>query len=153
MPLYKTVGQTTDFLGRTFPVGDECAAGGFCATGSKFPKPCPSGNYNPSVRMIQESDCLSCPAGQYCSGAPATTTRTDILTDMSPYVPDPDPTGYCYAGYYCTGGAYSPKQFTAQPGRYTGVGASAEVLCAVGTYNPYIAQSGCLSCPAGYYCD
>jgi len=92
VPLYKTVGQTTDFLERTFPVGDECAAGGFCATGSKFPKPCPAGYYNPSVRMIQESDCLACPQGQYCSGAP-TTDRTDILADMMPYVPDPEPTG------------------------------------------------------------
>jgi hypothetical protein len=136
VPQYKTVGQTTDFLGRVFPVGDECAAGGFCDTGSKFPKPCPAGKYNPDVRKIQASDCLACPAGKYCAGAPAVYDRTDILDDMEPYVPDPIPTGDCYAGYYCTGGAYSPKQYTAQPGKYTGVGASAEISCSPGTYQP-----------------
>jgi len=46
VPLYANVGTTTDFLSRTFPVGDECAAGGYCALGSKFPKPCPAGYYN-----------------------------------------------------------------------------------------------------------
>jgi hypothetical protein len=71
---------------------------------------------------------------------------------MKPYVPKADPTGDCYAGYYCTGSAYSPKQFTAQAGKFTLAGASAESLCAAGTYNPYTAQSSCLQCPAGYYC-
>lgn len=108
VPLLKTVGTTTDFLSRTFPVGDECAAGGFCAVGSKFPKPCPAGKYNPSTKKEYATDCLACPAGQYCAGTPDL-TRTDILDAMRPYVPDPNPTGNCYAGYYCTGGAYSPK--------------------------------------------
>jgi hypothetical protein len=72
---------------------------------------------------------------------------------MKPYVPAADPTGDCYAGYYCIGAAYSPKQFTAQAGKWTAAGASAEEDCALGTYNPYTAQSSCLPCPAGYYCD
>jgi hypothetical protein len=123
VPLYKTVGSTTDFLGRTFPVGDECAAGGFCAAGSKFPLPCPAGMYNPSTKMEFETDCLACPAGQYCSGTPDT-SRTDILTDMIPYVPGANPTGDCSAGYYCTGSAYSPKQYTAAAGKWTASRAS-----------------------------
>ena len=58
---------------------------------------------------------------------------------MTYYVPGANPTGLCYAGYYCTGSAFSPKQFTAQPGYYTGVGASAQVPCGAGTYNPFYA--------------
>lgn len=79
-------------------------------------------------------------------------TRTDILEAMRPYVPAADPTGLCYAGYYCTGAAFSPKQFTAPAGTYTLAGAWETIDCPVGKYNPFIAQSSCLTCPAGYYC-
>jgi len=46
VPLKQTVGSVTDFTGSNYPVGNTCEAGGFCPTGSKFPKPCPPGKYN-----------------------------------------------------------------------------------------------------------
>jgi len=56
---------------------------------------------------------------------------------MRPYVPSAQPTGSCYAGYYCTGGSYSPKQYTAEPGYFTLAGASAQSDCQAPTYNPF----------------
>ena len=50
-----------------------------------------TGSYGPDEEYDSESDCRQCPSGFYCE-EPGLDT----------------PTGECYAGYYCTGGALSP---------------------------------------------
>jgi len=56
-------------------------------------------------------------------------------------------------GYYCDGGATSPYQNIASKGHYTLIGATEEIECPVKFYNPYTAQSACLDCKPGFYCD
>jgi hypothetical protein len=41
----------------------------------------------------------------------------------------------------------------APPGTYTLAGASIYTNCPTKTYNPFTAQSACLPCKAGFYCD
>ena len=78
--------------------------------------------------------CLSCPAGEYCSG----TGNTDA-------------TGPCAANYYCPEG-----QITATPaatectvGHFCEVGSPAPEPCIAGQYQDQTLQSACITCPAG----
>jgi hypothetical protein len=56
-PTIEAQGETTDFLGRTFPVGDNCAMGGWCDRGTKFPRPCPPGFFNDLESITTSDDC------------------------------------------------------------------------------------------------
>jgi len=62
-----------------------CAAGHYCPAGttSATERPCPAGTYSPATDNYQESQCISCPPGQYCTGGRAA------------------PDGDCSAGHYC----------------------------------------------------
>jgi len=111
------VGYVTDFTGSMYPVGNTCEAGGFCPTGSKFPKPCPPGKYNNLPGKFLASACIACPSGKYCAGSP-NIARTDVKPALAKNLPSADPTGLCSPGYYCTGSAYAPTQNRATPGYF-----------------------------------
>jgi len=68
--------------------GKICPAGGYCETGSAWPKYCQGGKYNPSVGKKTVYDCIECTPGQYCSGAGGAGTS-----------------GNCDDGYYCEKGS------------------------------------------------
>ncbi|CUE73353.1 membrane-associated protein, putative [Bodo saltans] len=102
-----------------------CPAGGYCVAASVLPRACPAGTYNPSTRQQNISNCLACPAGQYCQE-----------TNMTA------PSGPCIAGFYC-------KQYcvTSTCGRYALNYNSVENALSPGYQNNYGGQ-----CPWGYYC-
>ena len=46
----------------------DCPRGRYCEQGTKYPKLCPIGTYNPVEGLSDISGCLACPAGHYCPG-------------------------------------------------------------------------------------
>ncbi|XP_053279649.1 SCO-spondin [Pleuronectes platessa] len=66
--------------------------GHFCPLGSGSPKPCPVGSFLPEPGASSPSHCHPCPPGKYCVSPGAS-----------------QPTGLCSAGFFCSGGAQSPK--------------------------------------------
>ena len=111
-----------------------CPAGGYCEQGSKYPTRCPPGTFSTVEGQDEASDCIACTNGHYCVG----TT-------------DPNTSGQCTAGYYCNSNSTAPTQNVAQPGYFATTGSATQTTCSVGTYNPFYAQSSCLTCKAGYY--
>ena len=66
-----------------------CPTGFYCLNGTDDDGiPCPLGTYNPNYGIDSDSDCLACPAGQFCND-----------TGLS------SPAGDCDAGYLCVSGA------------------------------------------------
>ncbi|OXB81275.1 UNVERIFIED_CONTAM: hypothetical protein H355_014319 [Colinus virginianus] len=70
------------------------------------------------------------------------------------------PTGLCEAGFYCNGGAISPRppRITVSggpcpPGHYCVVGSSRAQPCPAGSYSPSWSMVQCLECPEGFYCE
>ena len=116
--------------------GNICPAGGYCETGSRVPQNCPPGTYNPTAGGRDLSACVLCLPGVYCSGEAKATE-----------------TGGCMAGYYCPPGSYMSNMQPAAPGNYTLVNQSSQTQCPVGYYNPFYAQTACLPCNPGYYCQ
>ena len=117
-------------------VSGVCPAGGYCEQGSKYSTRCPPGTYNNVEGKTSAADCLACVDGEFCIG----TT-------------DPNTSGTCSAGYYCHSSSTAPTQFYADQGKYAAAGDALDTVCAVGTYNPFFAQSACLPCKVGYYCQ
>ncbi|XP_029700281.1 zonadhesin [Takifugu rubripes] len=73
------------------PYGNVCPMGHFCPEGSGSPRPCPVGSFLPEPGASALSQCHPCPPGKYC---------------LSPG--SPQPTGLCFAGFFCSGGADTP---------------------------------------------
>ncbi|XP_023817540.1 zonadhesin-like isoform X2 [Oryzias latipes] len=71
--------------------GDVCPRGHFCPQGSESSKPCPVGTFLPEPGAFSLSHCRPCPPGQYCLTPGAS-----------------QPSGQCYKGFFCSGGADSP---------------------------------------------
>eukprot|EP01135_Chromosphaera_perkinsii_P005913 Nk52_evm8s371 gene=Nk52_evmTU8s371 len=131
---YCTLGATTS----TPPDGSTgglCPAGGYCPAGTVESLPCPQGTFSTQAGAANHDFCISCTPGHYCASARG-----------------PAPTGKCDAGYYCTGGAKTAKQFATTKGHYSPQGSVGETKCQPGTYQPSPAQPSCLQCPAGFYC-
>ena len=112
-----------------------CPAGGYCEQGSKYATRCPPGTYNPLPGQDQATDCRGCDDGNYCIGTV-----------------DPTTSGLCTAGYYCNSNSTAPTQFVSDQGKFSLAGAAIDTACAIGTYNPFFAQSSCITCKKGYYC-
>ncbi|KAG8568304.1 hypothetical protein GDO81_013953 [Engystomops pustulosus] len=131
-----------------------CPVGHYCPPGASFITvyPCPAGTYGPKTGASSISDCETCPAGMYCS--------SEGLSS---------PTGYCYAGYYCSQGAINPTPITPRvpfdlhypqndicpAGHYCPNGTRSPVPCPPGSYSMAAGLSTleeCQPCPAGHYC-
>lgn len=63
--------------------GDECPVGHYCPQASGQPIACAAGTYQPNTRRTNETACLDCDPGSYCSG-------TGLFAV----------TGYCSEGMY-----------------------------------------------------
>ena len=57
------------------------------------------GTYSNVTGAVNNYDCFTCDPGYYCSS-----------------VAGGQPTGCCWGGYYCDGGARNPRQHYAEPG-------------------------------------
>ena len=142
-------------------IGNLCEAGGYCPTGTKYPKPCLPGFYNDQTGATDSSSdwCQPCPQGKYCTGDPDP-GRSDLYydsavksqSDLAAIIPAANPTGDCDAGYYCDGQSSNPRQHMASPGHYTLSGAWEEEDCLAGEYQSEWGQSSCKDCPLGRYC-
>lgn len=51
--------------GTADPFANPCDRGHYCPPQSSLPQPCPGGTYQPDLRATNESQCLTCPEGQY----------------------------------------------------------------------------------------
>ena len=118
--------------------GNVCPVGHFCPESSDAPSECPPGTFLDTEQNDEESDCLSCPFGEYCPGP------SNAL-----------PAGNCTRGYYCPGGqeTATPVNYTCPIGHYCSWGAGEPVRCANGTYQDEAGQHYCKTCPSGYFCD
>ncbi|XP_050179054.1 multiple epidermal growth factor-like domains protein 6 isoform X3 [Myiozetetes cayanensis] len=128
-------------------LGNECSAGHYCPAGtaSATQFPCPKGTYNPQNGSSLRSHCTPCDPGHYCGLAG-----------------QPQVTGPCWAGFYCTGGASSPTPTdglegnTCPKGAYCPLGSAFPQPCPPGYYSSSSGNTGiedCLLCDAGYFCD
>eukprot|EP00057_Strongylocentrotus_purpuratus_P012752 XP_011667226.1 PREDICTED: neurogenic locus notch homolog protein 3 [Strongylocentrotus purpuratus] len=66
---------------------------------------------------------------------------------------NPEPTGPCNPGYYCTGGSGTSIQHEVPEGHYSGSAAYKAEPCERGTYTTARKSSSCLDCPQGAYCN
>ena len=103
------------------------------------PTPCPAGTYAAPAGSDEESDCLACPAQQYC--------ETPGLIE---------PTDNCAPGFVCVEGnndrpgpyatTYSSSPLTSgkcTEGSYCTEGAAAPITCETTTYNNYEQATEC----------
>jgi hypothetical protein len=67
-----------------------CPSGYWCPEGTMAGQtnPCPVGTFGPNMYYHSMDNCSMCTAGYYCD-----------IAGLSA------PTGQCWGGYYCTGGA------------------------------------------------
>ena len=119
-----------------------CPMGHYCEQQTSVPAPCPAGTFSNTTHLQAENECTQCTYGHYCG--------TDGLTE---------PTGECWAGFYCLRGASSPNNpvvdATSGPcpaGHYCPNATSYPLGCPCGTYNPSTGESECTQCPVGFYC-
>eukprot|EP01012_Entosiphon_sulcatum_P020572 TRINITY_DN2549_c0_g1_i18.p1 TRINITY_DN2549_c0_g1~~TRINITY_DN2549_c0_g1_i18.p1 ORF type:complete len:7257 (+),score=712.60 TRINITY_DN2549_c0_g1_i18:702-21773(+) len=115
--------------------GNICPPGTYCPVGSAYPSPCLAGTFNPKNGSFEIAQCLPCTAGMYCA--------TDGLAQ---------PTGLCFAGYYCPAGEIEPYRECAY-GFYCPEGSGLPINCPSGSFQDMVRQSTCKVCPSGYYCD
>jgi hypothetical protein len=156
------------WCGLATSVPQPCAAGFYCLQGSiqANDQSCPSGTYNNRTGASQQSDCLPCPPGYYCTAATSTPTlKCGPGYYCSGGSSSPQPTdqtgGQCQQGYVCLLGASAPIPDITDPtqgypcpkGHRCITGSGIEVACSAGQYQPLIGQTSCLPCPAGYSCN
>ena len=126
-------------LGSTFKgIGDICAPGYYCKSGSSQPIPCPAGSYN--IKAGQER-CEICPSGYYCQEG------TISYNNMT-----------CPSGYYCERNTTHQDQYPCSPGTFNNMTGQKDISsclpCLQGHYcagygNP---QTTAL-CAAGWFCN
>ena len=125
--------------------GWPCPEGEYCPAGSNAGMYCPPGTFSNQTSLIEESQCQLCPPRYFCF--------TYGLTE---------PSGLCYAGHYCTGGAILPNPFNESygdrciPGQHCPAGSGFPEPCPPGTYSPFSGNdnvSDCTPCDPGKYCN
>ena len=125
--------------------GWPCPSGQYCPSGSTTGVDCPPGTFNNDTGLVSEEQCQECPPGSYCSSYGLSV-----------------PTGLCFAGYYCTGGAIDPNPNSETygsrclPGQHCLEGSSFPEPCPVGTYSPLFGNdmlTDCIPCDPGRYCS
>ena len=120
-----------------------CPKGYYCPEGttSSTQYPCSAGTYNPIKGATDDSFCVSCDPGKYCSG-----------TGLS------EVTGICDGGYICTGGSTTATPTTSggqkcTSGYYCPSGGSVQIKCKAGYYCATVGLAEpTRECSAGYYC-
>ncbi|KAA8594284.1 hypothetical protein FQN60_005118, partial [Etheostoma spectabile] len=123
--------------------GGVCPAGYICPRGTMYPQqhPCPVGTWSSTVGAQNLSSCWPCPPGLYCNS-----------TGLN------QPSGICYTGYYCSGGAVSSMPSDGVTGdicpigHYCPMGSRFPVLCPDGTYSNTTGAGECDDCLSGTYC-
>ena len=151
------ISTTQNFVCQICPAGKycvdkvtpaNCLAGFYCPaqTGIAL-QPCPSGTFNPSTGLPEESSCTNCTGGFYCD--------VTNLTAVS---------GPCDAGYYCRSGSDDPSPTLASiadagpcpAGYYCEQQTQDPVPCPSGTFNNRTMltnESECQACTPGYHCN
>lgn len=122
-------------------IPEPCPVGYYCPAGSSYPTICKNGTYGNATMRIDQSQCLSCPAGSFCGGG--------VIV------------GLCSAGWVCTGGSpvRSPSNiggYICPIGHYCPEGVTAPITCPTNFYSNVLGgrdKSVCGPCPKGYYCD
>jgi hypothetical protein len=155
------------WCGLATSVPQPCAAGFYCDEGSNQANDqyCPSGTYNNRTGASQQSDCLPCPPGYYCTAATSTPTlKCGPGYYCSGGSSSPQPTdqtgGQCQQGYVCLLGASAPIPDITDPtqgypcpkGHRCIAGSGIEDACPAGQYQPSNGSSTCLECLPGRYC-
>lgn len=119
-----------------------CPTGYYCPSSTEHANqyPCPPGTFNNLTGQQSESSCEKCPPGMYCEG-----------------FGNSWPTGYCSAGWYCSGNATSNKTTLhggmCQPGYYCNAGSTHPRECDGGKFcDVSELESPTGNCSAGYYC-
>ncbi|GCC23266.1 hypothetical protein chiPu_0001660 [Chiloscyllium punctatum] len=109
---------------------DGCPKGYYCLQGNIDPNPraCPNGTYSDRKGLVDESQCVPCPAGKYC------------YSEGTKPVAISQPTGDCPGGHYCPLGTGNPHTFPCKPGFYLSHSAAER-------------EESCSQCPPGYYCE
>ena len=122
-----------------------CPSGQYCPSGSGSGLDCPSGTFNNQTGLVAVEQCQECTPGYYCA-SPGLSM----------------PSGPCYAGYYCTGGAVTPDPIIetygakCTQGQHCPEGSSSPQPCPVGTYSSLFGNdmiSDCMQCDPGRYCS
>ncbi|KAG8141531.1 hypothetical protein E2320_007142, partial [Naja naja] len=149
-------------------LGNICPRGHYCPKRSATPQPCPLGFYSNSTGNTKMEDCLLCRAAHFI--LPFNSHQPPILKTLlnfcffAGYFCDGtglvSPAGLCDLGFYCSGGAISPrpdlvtsKGGRCPPGHYCVMGSDRPQPCPAGNYNPFWGLDQCLDCPEGAYCD
>ena len=116
-----------------------CPTGSYCPEGTDEPKPCPEGTFNKETKIQSESQCQNCTAGSYCGSQ-----------NLS------NPSGECWAGYFCPLGSKLATAKDCPPGQYCINGSSEAEDCPIGTYRNMTkgkSLDDCFVCPGGQYCQ
>ncbi|MGH0137990.1 UNVERIFIED_CONTAM: hypothetical protein FKN15_065321 [Acipenser sinensis] len=149
-----------------------CPKGHYCPPGTTLGResPCPTGTFNNRTGLSDVSECVSCPAGEYCSSAglsqPTGACMTGFLCFLGAFSPHPlgDSTGrICTPGFYCPQG--TTRMLPCRAGTFSTLegfscGADTESSAGAGYYhinrsttvlNPREGFTGNI-CPAGHFC-
>ena len=143
--------------------------------GSTGCKPCTDGKYCDRYGLNKE---MNCPGGYWCDATQDSgkanmcepgyycpeNSKEQIKCKRGHYCADyglHDVTGKCEGGYICRSGSKVPNPVDVtqghicRPGFYCPEGATKDIACPIGTYNPYEGASklsDCLLCPEGRMC-
>ena len=152
--------NSTDYIDKPCPVGHYCLE----STEYSTQYPCPKGTFNPSVRQVNDSGCVPCSPGKFCSQEglkePSSNCSAGWYCESGASVPNTTTLGgRCPAGYYCPEGSGAPTpcpggQYCQFPGFNMPTGnCSAGYVCHAKAISatPVDGMTG-EPCPAGFYC-
>lgn len=150
-------------------VPKECPSGCYCPpqTPSASTFPCLAGTFSNQTKLASALECTKCPLGKFCSEDPPTSSPTGECAPgyfcsggaRTPKPLDGPTGGLCTGGFMCFGGAWLAAPADNRTGRacdagfYCPMGSAAQIRCPKGTYNSFESQVNCTTCPAGSYCD
>ncbi|XP_069750647.1 neurogenic locus notch homolog protein 4-like [Narcine bancroftii] len=139
--------DSSELENRGVEIPQHCPPGHFCPARTEFATQhkCPRGTFSNKEGQTSADQCETCPPGQFCS-------QEGLVK----------PTGSCWKGFYCFGGATSPNPIDGitgdicPVGRYCEAGSSTGVDCPLGYYSNktgLTSPSDCTVCDPGLYCN
>ena len=136
----------------------DCPAQFYCPKGTGAPLTCPPGSYSLTDKLASATECLPCPAGQYCNnGVIQGSCAAGYLCTSGNWLAQPTGNttvgGLCPAGYWCAAGVTAPTPCAAGTLRTTpGAAVVTECLdCSIG-YECLQGNPVPVPCQAGFYC-